>query len=1130
MSPCNPSIPHTPQCGCYPIIAHPHWEKLPTRAPKIQMPTHPVHSVSDGKATATANKPRPRPYPFTQDQKRRAGRLGAWRPDAPVPSPSSGVRIGETTIAGLCDDDRTRLASLVEHLALAHDQKQVLQTELVHLREQLQQINSEKGNVLVENRAITRRLHKAESVLRQYRAAIGKAEAEEAMDLEDGTSSAPALLRQQPSEKPQNQGKPRYAEDGIAPTLNLPPPHPSERPQAQETPRHVQELQTELGRKKEGLRALSAQLEQTNAEKGKILARNRAITRRLNEAEALLEQYNVEIDKTAEAMDDLLSAADAESQSPATRLHPGATRTPLEPSHQPASERPQNQLRTKLVQLKEELRELRDQLGWTNAEKSNIMAWNKAIMRRMHKAESLLEQYNAITDEVEEKFANLQNAFPAPVDLESLSQHTPSETRELREQLERTNAEKSNILAWNKAIMRRLRKAESLLEQYNVEVEKVEETFTKWQEADLESLSQHTPTETRELREQLQRTNAEKEAIKRRLHRAESLLKQYNAITDEVEEKFANLQDAFSAPLSQIDAEKEVIPQRQRQPGSLTEKPNMEFKRILLPADLELLSGKEAIERAELDFIKLAENAKHRKSNAPANNDFQSQHKTPASQSQPPLTEVLPSMSHQHQNERPQDQERPHRSSDEEGCCSDDKLPAAETGQWLPRTDLNIPREQDRAQENPPSTLPEQRPENNPAISIPQQTAPSQLESRKRRQQELAELTATLAAQVSAAGPIDTTATMSNLDSAVPSGSSFDPLLRTEPVPAKRNSWPSDPGGDESNASSASRLPELADLLRGVLRKKSSRPPATEAHGRPRQRDSRPERQAHDAQQKRKQDRATSPTPPDSFATSAAAPEPVYHSTREIPTKRYEPQSMESQTYSGPESPRPPFADEQSGWRARPAPPVVLPPSEHHLRDRDSSHRRPASPLTRPHFYDHESPLSVPVTYCPLCPPGDSLVSSSEVYENARPTSQQAGPRGRPTIDASLLFPNDTSMIRPLIDILDDLDTASANARSKVAEEKVSWWRSRRSEPNVKAFRGAEPGGHVPPPREHGILDGILDGFSFDHDESASSTATSAETGSARRATRGWRRAPRQHMKVEDDDELASLITSLNSR
>ncbi|KAJ3179172.1 hypothetical protein HDU87_003130 [Geranomyces variabilis] len=379
-----------------------------------------------------------------------------------------------------------------------------------------------------------------------------------------------------------------------------------------------------------------------------------------------------------------------------------------------------------------------------------------------------------------------------------------------------------------------------------------------------------------------------------------------------------------------------------------------------------------------------------------------------------------------------------------------------------------------------------------------------------------------------------TTMSHSNLDSLVPSGSSLDPLLQTEPLPPKRSSWPSELDGDDSNASSASRLPELADLLRGVLRKKSSGPPpANEAHGRPQKRyNSRPKRQAQDGQPKRKQDRATSPTPPDSFATSAAAaaaaaPEPVYHSTRKIPTKGYELQSMESQTQSGPESPRPPFADEQSGWRARPpgSPVVVLPPPS------------PTSPDARGYPYDHdEYPLSAapPVTtYCPLCPPGgDSLVSSPGVYENARPT---AGPSRshRPMVDASLLFPNDTSMIRPLIDILDDLDAGmGGNSRIKVADEKVSWWRSRRTEPYAKAFGGgAMPAGHhhLPPPREHGILDGILDGFSFDHSESAPSTAGSTETGSARGATRGWRRPPRQHMKVEDDDELASLITSLNS-
>ncbi|KAJ3159409.1 hypothetical protein HDU86_001727 [Geranomyces michiganensis] len=916
MGRCNRSVPHPPQCDCYPLIGHPHWEKLPTvtipltanppAARKVTAPSGANHANSYLTAAATAaTRSKSQPYPYAQYPNSRTGRPAARPPasNRAVP-PTLGSRPdeGEATIAGLCDDDRIRLAALVSHLALAQDQKQELQAELdlmkeglKEMSEQLERTNAEKGDALARNKAITRRLHKAGSLLRQYQAEIEKTKAE-VVNLQEGVLLSP-------------DHEPRHAlpATGSTPAVLQ---RPTQRPphNAEEQRQLHQELRTELNHMNNGLKELREQLERTSVEKSNVLARNKggnpatlstlksskssncihqvifrtAITRRLQKAESLLWRYQTEIEKT-------------------------------------------------------------------EAEVSNLQ--DSVLSSRDHQPQHTLPQSHANRPQNVDESRQLHQELKIELD------YMKEGLKAMSEQLERTSVEKSHILARNKAITQRLHKAESLLSDYHSQVEKT---------------------------------------------KAEVL----------------HLQDA---------------------------------------------------------------------------SDHDSQ--------RPPLEESM----RRHQVD----------SFDEHRCCSEDRLPATESGQWLPRTDLPV---QDRPKGNSSSALPEQRQEN----LLSAETAQSlQADTVNKLQQEMAKLTSLLSAQVSASGFTDaTTTSQTHVDHAVTSSSSLDPPLAKGPDNLKRNPWHSG-SESQSNASSAQQLPELADLLRGVLREKSSRHPASAANARAKKRKS----QVNEPT--RKKDRATSPTPPDSFASSAAAPEPIYHSTREPPAKRYEP--LRTHYQSAP-------TDEHEGWHARSESPVMQPSANRDMRESGSSHRRPTS-RSAVHMdpYSQDIPLPAPVRNCPLCPPSNSSISSPGVvpqppYMRINP---QHGPKAGTMLDASLLFPNDTSMIRPLIDILDDLDVTSANARSEGFADGAPRRRSRGTDASVKKVGGSDRGGEVPAWRERGVLDGILDGFSFDNDTSTSATATSAETGSASSAIRDSRRSRRprwQQKEEEHDNELVDLIRNLNSR
>ncbi|KAI8913741.1 hypothetical protein DFJ77DRAFT_45551 [Powellomyces hirtus] len=208
--------PHPPLCDCYPFISQPHWEKLPTVT--IPLSANPPRTTSKDVSVPTFQPARAR-KPQQQQQKTSALLQfqqggNAYAPTAnktrPPPNTRSahqhaaGISFGSglsattnntATIAALCDEDRSRLAALVSHLALAQDQKTELKMELDALKEglnevtlQLEKTNAEKGSVVARNKAITRRLHKAEALLRQYQVEIDNTKAQ-VLNLQDGVAA-----------------------------------------------------------------------------------------------------------------------------------------------------------------------------------------------------------------------------------------------------------------------------------------------------------------------------------------------------------------------------------------------------------------------------------------------------------------------------------------------------------------------------------------------------------------------------------------------------------------------------------------------------------------------------------------------------------------------------------------------------------------------------------------------------------------------------------------------------------------------------------------------------------------------------------------------------------------------------
>ncbi|KND03628.1 uncharacterized protein SPPG_01104 [Spizellomyces punctatus DAOM BR117] len=136
--------PKPPQCDCDPVLSAPHWESLPKVTPHDRL-----HSTK-------TNPPK----------------------QPPTTTPA-------TTLTSLRLQDRHRLAALIRQLAIAESQRQKLVDEATNARtqrdaleEEVKKIRMEKGEIVERNAVITKRLNKAQDLLRQYEAEIDKTRAE----------------------------------------------------------------------------------------------------------------------------------------------------------------------------------------------------------------------------------------------------------------------------------------------------------------------------------------------------------------------------------------------------------------------------------------------------------------------------------------------------------------------------------------------------------------------------------------------------------------------------------------------------------------------------------------------------------------------------------------------------------------------------------------------------------------------------------------------------------------------------------------------------------------------------------------------------------------------------------------
>ncbi|TPX70715.1 hypothetical protein SpCBS45565_g01544 [Spizellomyces sp. 'palustris'] len=142
--------PKPPQCDCDPVLSAPHWEPLPKVTPHDQPHTTKTNPPKQTPTTASA-----------------------------------------TTLTSLRLQDRHRLAALIRQLAIAESQRQKLVDEATDARTQrdaleveVKKVRMEKGEiaernaVLILSKVITKRLNKAQDLLRQYEAEIDKTRAE----------------------------------------------------------------------------------------------------------------------------------------------------------------------------------------------------------------------------------------------------------------------------------------------------------------------------------------------------------------------------------------------------------------------------------------------------------------------------------------------------------------------------------------------------------------------------------------------------------------------------------------------------------------------------------------------------------------------------------------------------------------------------------------------------------------------------------------------------------------------------------------------------------------------------------------------------------------------------------------
>ncbi|KAJ3016899.1 hypothetical protein HKX48_003812 [Thoreauomyces humboldtii] len=193
------AAPRPARCACQSIISAPHWEKLPTVT--IPLTSNPPQSPAPPHLDPQLSTPPSRSPHLLRKRHNARKHQGTPRSSAPSVAPSSScahAAAGGSTIATLCDADRQRLAALVTQLALAQEQKRELTGELTTLKQglvgvtqELEKSNAEKGSVLTRNKAITRRLTKAETLLRQYEVEIDSAKAE-VQHLQDGAGGPPS--------------------------------------------------------------------------------------------------------------------------------------------------------------------------------------------------------------------------------------------------------------------------------------------------------------------------------------------------------------------------------------------------------------------------------------------------------------------------------------------------------------------------------------------------------------------------------------------------------------------------------------------------------------------------------------------------------------------------------------------------------------------------------------------------------------------------------------------------------------------------------------------------------------------------------------------------------------------------